>query len=207
MKTIALVTQKGGAGKTTLAASLAIAAQEAGEKVYVVDLDPQGSMVAWGNRRKQDEPQVDKTTPAALASALKGLRNMGYTLVVIDTAGIDTAATAAAMNEANLTLIPSRPSVLDIEAAKPTMQTLNRLEKPFAFVLNCCAPNTRSARMTDAARALSLLNVLAEPFIVQRNDHMDAMALGLGVTEHDPNGKAADEMRDLWKWVRNRIGA
>lgn len=205
MKVISLITQKGGTGKTTLAASLAVAAQEAGEKVYMIDLDPQGSLMSWGQRREADEPTVDQTTPAKLTAAIDGLRKLGFSLVVIDTAGIDTAASAAAMVVSDLALIPSRPSLLDIEAARPTMGALTRLNKPFAFVLNACPPG-RSPRSADAAKALSLLNVLAQPFIATRADHMDAVALGLGVTERDPNGKAADEIRTLWAWVKKNLG-
>lgn len=206
MKIITLVTQKGGTGKTTLAASLAIAAQEAGEKVYMIDLDPQGSLMSWGQRRQADEPPVDQTTPAKLPAAIDGLRKLGFTMVIIDTAGIDTAASSAAMTLSDLALLPSRPSLLDIEAARPTMAALSRMNKRFAFVLNSCPPG-RSPRAADAAKALSLLNVLALPFIAQRTDHMDAIALGLGVTERDPTGKAADEIRSLWTWVKKNLGA
>ena len=204
MKTLAFMTQKGGTGKTTLAASMAIAAQEAGERVYMVDLDPQGSLTAWHNRRKADEPPVDKVSPDKLAAALKGLAKAGYTLAIIDTAGIDSAATSAAMNLADLSLIPARPSALDIEAARPTISALMRLSRPFSFVLNQCQTG-RSARPTDAAKALSLLGVLAQPYIAQRADHLDAIALGLGVTERDPTGKAADEIRQLWAWSKKKM--
>jgi len=59
MKTIAFVTQKGGAGKTTLAASIAVAAQESGENVAILDLDPQRSLEDWGDNRESDKPAVD----------------------------------------------------------------------------------------------------------------------------------------------------
>jgi chromosome partitioning protein len=204
MKTLAFMTQKGGTGKTTLAASIAVAAQEAGEKVFLIDLDPQGSLSGWSIRREADSPPVDKITPDKLAAAVNGLAQAGYTLAIIDTAGIDTAATAAAMAAADLSLIPARPSALDIEAARPTMSALMRLGRPFAFVLNQ-APSGRTARPLDASRALGLLGVLAQPFIVQRADHLDAMALGQGVTERDPHGKAAEEIRQLWTWINQRM--
>jgi chromosome partitioning protein len=205
MKVITFVTQKGGVGKTTLAASVAVAAQEAGEKVFMIDLDPQGSLMGWGKRRQADTPPVDQTTPAALAGAVTGLAQNGYSLAVIDTAGLDTAASAAAMRVSDLALIPSRPSLLDIEAAKPTMKALTGMDKKFAFILNAAAPG-KSSRSTDAANALGLLNMLAQPFIAQRIDHMDAIAFGLGVTEHDPASKAAEEIRALWTWIKKKLG-
>jgi chromosome partitioning protein len=204
MKVITFVTQKGGTGKTTLAASLGVAAEEAGERVYLIDLDPQGSLMGWGERRQAETPAVDQTTPDKLTAALTGLEKAGYSLVIIDTQGVDTAATSAAMRAADLAIIPARASVLDIEAAKPTMAALTRLGRPYAFVLNHCAAG-RASRMQDAGRALSLLGVLAEPFVVQRTDHMDALAFGLGVTEHDTHGKAAREIRELWMWVRRKM--
>jgi chromosome partitioning protein len=204
MKIIALLTQKGGTGKTTLAASVGVAAQEAGERVFLIDLDPQGSLASWGDRRSAETPAVDKISPDRLAAALIGLEKAGYTLAVIDTQGVDTAATAAAMRSADLSLIPARPSALDIEAARPTIASLNTLQRPFAFILNQC-PAGRSARPTDASRALSLLGgVLAHPFIAQRADHVDAITMGLGVTEHDAGGKAADEIRQLWQWIKRK---
>ncbi len=78
MKVIAFLTQKGGTGKTTLAASVGVAAQEAGERVFLIDLDPQGSLASWGDRRQADAPAVDKIGPDKLASALAGLKQAGY---------------------------------------------------------------------------------------------------------------------------------
>jgi chromosome partitioning protein len=204
MKIIAFMTQKGGTGKTTLAASVGIAAQESGERVFLIDLDPQGSLTSWGTRRESDTPSVDKIGPEKLSSALAGLERGGYTLAVIDTQGVDTPATAAAMRAAHLSLIPSRPSALDIEASRPTMAALSRLNRSFAFVLNQCPPG-RNARPQDASKALALLGVLAQPFIGQRADHQDALAAGLGVTEHDPEGKAAEEVRQLWQWINRKL--
>ncbi len=92
-----------------------------------------------------------------------GLRQAGYTLAVIDTQGVGKAATAAAMRSADLSLIPARPSALDIEAARPTMGSLARLDRSYAFIINQSPPG-RSARTQDAFKALALLGVLAQPF-------------------------------------------
>lgn len=206
MKTIAFITAKGGPGKSTLAASVAVAASQEGESVYVIDMDPQESLYKWGQRRKahSEEPAVDKTTAEKLQTAVATLKKAGYSLVIIDTAGVDMAANSAAMAVADLCLVPSRPSQLDIEAAKPTVSSLLRLKRKFAFVLNQC-PTARLSRPTDAARALALMGGLALPFIGQRVDHMDAMATGQGVTERDPAGKAAEEIRQLWGWIKNQV--
>ena len=204
MKVLGLMTQKGGTGKTTLAASLGVVAHEMGERVFLIDMDPQGSLTAWSARRSAEQPPVDKIAPDKLASAIGTLAKQGYSLVIIDTAGIDSAATSAAMHAAGLCLIPARPSALDIEAARPTIGALSRLQRPFAFVLNQ-APVGRTNRPLDASRALGLLGVLAPTLIAQRSDHMDAIALGMGVTEFNPTGKAAEEVRQLWAWANKRM--
>jgi chromosome partitioning protein len=122
-------------------------------------------------------------------------------VAIIDTPGLDTPATAAAMRAADLSLIPARASTLDLEATRPTLAALARLDRRYAFVLNAC-PAGRSGRIADASRALSLLGVLA-PAMVQRMEHVDAVGLGLGVTEL--GGKAADETNALWAWIKQRI--
>ena len=182
MKVLALATQKGGTGKSSLAVSLAVAAQERSLKVYVVDLDPQATARKWFERREAE-----------------GARK-GFDLVIIDTPGVDAPATTAAMHAADLCLVPARPSVADIEAARPTIRTLSALGKPFLFVLNQCPPG-RSIRTTDAYRALLLMGAVAGVTLALRADHLDALAQGLGVTERDPNGKAAAEIRDLLLWL------
>jgi chromosome partitioning protein len=204
MQTIAFVSSKGGTGKSTLAASIAVAAMQAGEKPYLIDMDPQGSLAAWGGRRQADDPPVDRVEAGRLPDALAGLAGAGFTLAVIDTAGVDNVTTAAAMRAADLALIPARPSTLDLEAARPTLSALTRLGRPYSFVLNSCPPG-RNGRLEDASRALGLLGVLAVPPIVQRADHVDALGHGLGVTELEPEGKAAQEIAALWTWIRRRL--
>lgn len=208
MKTIAFVTQKGGAGKTTLAASMAVAASEAGENVVALDLDPQGSLAAWGDDREADQPAVDRIAADRLAELpriLEALRGQGFTLAILDCPGIASTATNLAMKAADLCLLPARPTRLDIRATKPTVQALLTLKQPFAFVLNQCPPALKSSRSAEAAEGLNMMGVLAEPMMATRADYQDAIAAGQGVTEYAPAGKAADEARQLWAWVKKTI--
>ena len=143
MRTITLVTQKGGSGKTTIAASLAVAAVEAGEKVAALDLDPQGSLAAWGDVRSEEAPAVDRLGAdrlAELPQILAALGAQGFTVAVLDTAGVASTGGNLAMQAADLALIPARPSRLDLQATMPTIETLMRLgmRDRFAFVLNQC---------------------------------------------------------------------
>lgn len=203
MITLSLVTQKGGSGKSTLTASIAVAAAEAGNKVIVIDTDRQGTLDRWAERRDKETPEVVSAIDTdKLPPALKAIEGEGYDVVLIDTAGVDSPSTAAAIRASDLCLIPSRPSPADVEAATPTIATVVRLDKPFAFILNQCPP--RSYRVNETAKALGTLGILAEPVIVLRNDHQDALGAGYGVTEYAPDSKAADEVRALWRWIEKR---
>lgn len=210
MRTISLVTQKGGAGKTSICASLAVAAAQAGEKVVALDLDPQGSLAAWGDTRTLEAPAVDRLDAGRLGdlpAILAALKGQGFTLAVLDTAGIASTGGNLAMQAANLALIPARPSRLDLQATMPTIETLMRLgmRDRFAFVLNQCPAGRSTARATEAASGLSMFGVLAEPALTLRADHQDALASGQGVTEFAPDGKAADEVRALWAWADRKM--
>ena len=205
MKTLAFLNQKGGSGKSSLAASVAVAAMEAGERPFLIDLDPQMTLFSWGERRQSETPPVDKARVASLAGVLDALGKQGYSLAVLDTQGADLAASSEVMRRADLTLIPARPTLPDIEASKPTVAALTSLGRQFAFVLNQCPATASSGRASDAARALHLLGALASPAIGSRIDHQDAIALGQGVTERDPAGKAAREIRELWIWIKGRM--
>jgi chromosome partitioning protein len=201
MQVLALVTQKGGTGKSSLAVSLAVAAQESGLSSAIIDLDQQGTATEWSKRRKASTPTVTPISAMSLVSKLHRLALDGIDLALIDTPGADSSASEIAMREASFCLIPVRPSIADIEAAKPTIRYLNSREKQFAFVLNQCPVGGRTSRTSNAFRALQLIGGVCEPTLALRSDHMDAMASGLGVTEHARSGKAAGEMTALLDWV------
>jgi chromosome partitioning protein len=200
MHSIVLATQKGGSGKSTLAIGLAIAAMDEGQRVGVIEADPQGTISNWGRRRTNPKPRIHHADSGmAIERAILQLRRDGFTVAIIDTAATENELGADSIGAADLCLIPARPSPVDIEAALPTLSTVRRLDKRFAFVLN--QTPTRSNRVSEAAAALNAAGVLALPYIVQRNDHQDAIGAGLGVTEYDSYGKAAEEIRGLWRWV------
>src|SRR6202521_5563828 len=211
MHTIVLATQKGGSGKSTLAIGLAIAAIEAGHTVRLIETDPQGTLSNWQSRRIYAEPLVEPAYSAGeIEQRLQSLDRSGVTLTIVDTAGGVSAATTAAIRYADLCLIPARPSVADIEATAPTLSVIRAWNKPFAFVLN--QTPIRGQRVSNAATALddkAALDVsrfLAQPFIVMRNDHQDALSAGLAVSEYAPASKSADEIRSLWQWIETRLG-
>ena len=212
MRTIAFLTQKGGAGKTTLAASLAVAAAGAGERVIALDLDPQGSLARWGRRRDAAgapnkvmvEPLECERLPR-LHAILEGLADVGFTVAIFDTAGADNAAARLVTDAADLCLLPARPARLDVEATAATFRAVFLAKRKAAFVLNQCPSNYRSSRTSESAQDLTQLGVLAKPMLLARMDFQDAIAAGLGVTEYAPQGRAAQEIDELWNWIRGQF--
>ncbi len=205
MRTIAFVTQKGGAGKSTLAASLAVAAQDMKETVCVVDMDPQGSLTNWARTRGCDDITVVASGAARLPGTLAGLAAKGFTLAVIDTPGAEGPASSAAMATADLNIIPARPSLFDLWASANTRAALKAIGADFVFLLNQCPPAQQSARVRDGAEALEEMGALITPLILARVDYQEAARHGCGVTELNPNGAAAEEMRALWTSIRRRL--
>ncbi|MBR0856613.1 AAA family ATPase [Bradyrhizobium liaoningense] len=204
MYVLALVTQKGGSGKSTLSVGLAVAAMQRGERVALVEADAQGTISKWKERRAGVYPRVDRVADTAeVEPAISRLRTEGVWLAIIDTAATNNALATRAIASADLCLIPARPSPADIEAAIPTLVAIRRLNRRFAFILN--QTPTRGCRLSEAATSLNSLGVLALPFIGQRNDHQDALGAGLGVTEFAPEGKASEEIMALWGWISERL--
>ena len=212
MQTIVLTTQKGGSGKSTLAISLTLAAIRAGHNVRLIETDPQGTVSNWKRRRPYASPIVEPIYDAReLERRLQTLAQNGAAVTIVDTAGGETAATNAAIRHSDFCLIPTRPSIADIEATAATLRVVRAWHKPFAYVLNQ-TPIRSAARLAGAEIALGdeaardVADVLARPLIVMRNDHQDALSAGLAVCEYAPDGKSAEEIRSLWQWVETRLG-
>jgi chromosome partitioning protein len=148
---------------------------------------------------------VQRVEPSAFAGTLKQLRSAGQvSLVIVDTPGRFGPDVALVLREASLCLLPVKPSILDVEAARPTVEQLRLLGRQFAFVLNQCNATTQ-ARTLDAATALVSTGALAPSMVATRSDFLDSMTTGQGVTELAPKGKAAVEIRLLWQWVKAQL--
>ena len=211
MHTIVLATQKGGSGKSTLAIGLALAAQQAGHNVRLIETDPQGTVSNWKRRRPYASPIVEPIYAAReVEQRLQSLNREGVTVTIVDTAGGISAATNSAIRYADFCLIPTRPSIADIEATAATLSVVRAWRKPFAYVLN--QTPIRGTRLAGAENSLSdeaaldIDDILARPSIVMRNDHQDALSAGLAVCEYAPRGKSAEEIRALWQWIEARMG-
>ena len=205
MRTVAMVTQKGGSGKSTLSACLAVAAQEAGERVFLIDMDPQKSLTKWAHRRADKTLPVECVSANKLPDAIAALEKSKVTLVIIDTPATETPASDAAMKAADLCVIPARPTIFDIWASESTRGKLKTMGKEFAFVLNQCPPMQESQRVMDGAAALESMGGLLRPLIASRVAYQEAAREGRGTTEIDGDGKAADEVRTLWASLKRRL--
>lgn len=204
MHVIVLASQKGGSGKTTLTGNLAIAAELAGNlSAVLIDTDPQGSLAAWWNVRKSESSAFASATVAELKAKLESLDAAGYELAFVDTPPAIAHAISAVIAQADLVLIPTRPSPHDLRAVGSTVELVQEQGKPFAFVLTQAKPNTRL--MVQAMAALSAHGTVAPAVIHDRIDYAASMIDGRTVQETDPTGRSAAEMGELWEFVRERL--
>ena len=204
MRVLALASQKGGSGKTTLSGHLAVQAQRAGAgPVVLIDIDPQGSTTEWWNEREADYPALAQTSVARLASDLIMLRQQGFKLAVIDTPPAITMAIQSVIQVAELIVVPTRPSPHDLRAVGATVELCERAGKPLIFVVNAATPNARIT--SEAAVALSQHGTVAPVVLHQRTDFAASMIDGRTVMEVDPSGRSAAEVGALWIYVSERL--
>ena len=199
MRTIALVCQKGGAGKTTLAIHLAAEAATHGLRVLLLDLDPQASAAKWGDRRQPGEVDVDVAvdSPARLDVALRRAEAEGYDLTVLDTAPHADQAALRAARLADLVLVPVRCSILDLDAVGATLDLCALARRPAAVVLN--AAPIRSRVVQEAADTVTGLGAdLASTVIRERVAFRHALVDGRVAREFEPAGGAATEITALF---------
>ena len=198
MKTIAIIAQKGGVGKTTLTINLSIAAQRAGMATAVLDLDPQQSTAKWHKSlRAEEAPAFAPSTAQSIKRKLDLLRGNGADIVFIDTPPASDAAALAAAKAADLVLIPVTPKYLALRALAETLQLVKDAGKPAMVVLNFMPPKNMFTRRNDAMKAAASFGLpVCQASIVNRVAFDDALREGHSVMEYEPNGGAA---RDLMR--------
>jgi len=204
MYVIAFASQKGGSGKTTLAGHIAVEAERTGlGPVVLMDTDPQGSLSQWWNVREAETPAFVRTTANGLASDLAALRGAGTGLVVIDTPPAITSTIGKVIAEADLVVIPTRPSPHDLRAAGATVQICEDVDKPLVFAINGASPRARIT--TEAAIALSHHGAVSPAIVHQRIDFASAMIDGRTVMELGGSSRSPGEIAELWAFLRNRL--
>ncbi|MCB4824568.1 nucleotide-binding protein [Roseicella aerolata] len=206
MQTLAMIAQKGGTGKTTLALSLAVAAEAEGLTVLVVDLDPQASACRWGDRRTAGNPAVIDAQPARLAAALAKAAQAGVDLAIVDTPARVEQAAAEAAKVADLVLIPCKPSILDLETLRTTAELVQGRAKRSPLVVLNAVP-AQGTRHEQAAEAIAAMGLTVCPVhIGQRVAFEYAAQAGQSVTEYEPDGRAASDVRHLYNAICQTVG-
>lgn len=201
MRIIALAASKGGVGKSTLTAALAVRAAEESNRVAIIDMDPQLSLASWRRRRGVDgNPQLFEDVDSA-AEAIELIASEGWDWLFLDTPPSQLDIIETVISSADLVLIPTKASMVDVEAIHITEEVCQEQSKPYAFILNMVP--TRASRATDAVASNLRLNrrMLLTPYISNRQSHVDAMFAGKSAAEvRDP--AARQEIDELWKSVR-----
>lgn len=203
---IAVLSQKGGAGKTTIGLNLGIAAELDNRSAAIIDLDPQTSITQWGDSREDDAPVVVSAQAARLPNILKTCEENGAGFVVIDTAPHAEQSALAAARAVDIVLIPCRPSIVDLRAIGSTIDICRIADTPAFVVLN--QTPSRGTLADDAVEAIKGLKVDVAPMqIGQRIAYVHAVTNGQGVMEYEPGGKAAEEIRTLYEFILQKTGA
>lgn len=207
MRILALLARKGGAGKTTLAAHLAVLAARPGKRVLLIDTDPQRSLTRWYQRRKWPEPQLAEVPISRLPEALEAARGDAIDLVVIDTRPSVEAETARIASLADFCVVPTRPAILDLDAIADTVGLLLQQRRRGAIVLNACPPRRGAGEASvtvDARKAVTRFGLPVAPMVItDRVALSHALIDGSAVTEFEPAGKASAELKALWKWIED----
>lgn len=200
MLTVSLVSQKGGAGKTTLAIGLAVAHELAGGSAVVIDLDPQGSAGLWSDLRAADQPVVVAAHAPRLARVLHAAHGEGAGLAIIDTAPHASEAALAAARSSDLTLVPCRASVADLHAIGASLDICRVAQAQARVVLN--AVPVQGPLAGQAREAMTEHRAEVAPMVLcQRVAHVHAFTRGMSAMEFAPRSKAAFELGALYDWA------
>jgi chromosome partitioning protein len=208
MKTLGVIAQKGGTGKTTLSVHLAVQSMLDGMRVLLLDMDPQASATAWWKRRSDESPELIQGRGDALPGILE--QAQGYDLMIADTAPHSSADSGACARLSDHVIIPTRPAILDLDAIGATTGIVSEVRSSTVIVLNACPPPKLLGEphiVSEAREALKLYGLpVCEVAISQRAAFSHALIDGRAVAEFDPGGKAAREIARLWDTIKLDMG-
>lgn len=210
MPIVTAAQQKGGVGKTSVIINLACQAIARGKTAAILDMDTeQGSATKWGERRKKaglNGPAVYTVKTSGLAQTVKTLRDGGIEWIFIDSPGRDAPASSAAMQIANLVLVPCRPLEEDIEPSFATVSLLRTRKGRYAYLMNIVPIHGEKARARKVGAVLEGAGHPVSPIIiVQRLGVPDASARGMGANEKDPGGTSDQEYGELFAWIESEL--
>ena len=205
MYTVAVIAEKGGVGKTTIALALAVAATGDGKRAVVIDTDPQATASKWTDRREAEFPWVVATHAARLRAAIEQAKGQGIEFLVIDTpphAGMDAAESARL---ADVVVIPAEPHLFTLETLPKLLDLLKLAGDPPAFVVVNKA-NTQGKEGEQAAGHIRAMGLAVCPVVIhQRAAHRHAGNVGQAAIEFEPDSKAANESLHLYTYTLQLI--
>jgi chromosome partitioning protein len=210
MNVIAFASRKGGTGKSTLAAHLAVQATMAHRSVLLIDADPQGSLSLWHEIRAKEQPALRRATRGT-QEAVKSAAREGHEWAFIDTPPNLSASVSDAIRLATLVLIPCRASVFDLTAIVETIDLCRKLNRPYSVIFNA-VPSKRSdaeaAIVSDARHGLTAIKApVWSGQITDRSDYCFALGAGAGAREFSPDATAAEEISRLWSVIERSVKA
>ena len=204
LKKIALLAQKGGAGKTTLAIHLAVVATSAGFKTAIIDIDPQRSAVTWASLRVDTNIPVAGVLSMDIFEALDLAEQEGYDLIFIDTPPHTIPIVTKIAEAVDYIIIPCQPSLLDIDATSSTAKIVNAIGKKYVGVISR-APS-KGFEVEECKNALINMNIPVCPILIRdRVAYRRALIYGKAVTEFEKKGKAAQEINELWLFLKREM--
>lgn len=207
MRVLSLQAFKGGVGKTTLSSALATAAWKDGLRVVAIDLDPQGSLAAWADRRGDDPPDVISTQAVRLPKLVEKLTGEVDLLILDTPPNAADPAGLAAIQIATYVLVPSRVAMADLEATIPTFKLAQQYGKPSAVVFNDEDGRRRARVVEQATEVLTQQGIEVVPTVIHsRTAISESQDVGRTILETQPASPGSDEIRALWSWVRQSMG-
>jgi chromosome partitioning protein len=206
MLTVAVISQKGGAGKTTLALHIAVAAELAGYSTVLIDMDPQGTAEAWSEWRKEAPPTVIPAKTATLARTLERAAGHGADFAILDTPPLAEAEARTAAKAADLVLVPCRPNAFDLHSIRTTTDLTRFAAKP-AFTIFNAGPVAAARLYAETADLVTEIGLPVAPVrLSERAAFRHATGSGQVAQETEPQGKAAGEVDALWRWICQQVG-
>ena len=201
---IAVMSQKGGTGKTNISTNLAVAAELNGLTTLLLDLDPQTSTSSWGDLRKSKEPTIIDTSATRLSHRLETAESLGADIAILDTPPNADGSIVEVARAADLVLIPCKTSRADLKAVKASVDIAEIAKTPAHFVLSMVDPRRNLDK--QAREALKRYDIPCAPCqICDRAAFIHAYNHGLGAMEYEPKSKASLEVQELYAYIANEI--
>lgn len=207
MQTVAVVCQKGGSGKTTVATELAVLSTQRGYSTLIFDVDPQASATIWADDRGGAPPQVVPAQAPRLPVMLAAAEKQKAEMVFVDTGPSADSAALASARAADIILVPVKATIRDLKALGPTIKTIvDVVPDKRLFVVLSMVP-VRGAVVAEALRYLAEAKIEVCPVrLHQRADFYNGLGAGNSSVEWEPSGKAAAEAVALWDWLCTQLG-